>query len=416
MLTHVCRIVLGHQFKPFVLRKAPDYLPDLDVPGLGVYVHVPFCKSLCPFCPYYKTQYDESVHAGYCDALLREMQIVAERAFPQRRAITSVYFGGGSPALLAGDLARIRKSMDGHFKLAGHAGIELHPRDVVSDTPTMLSDAGFDMVSIGVQSFSPRLLGALGRSDESPSAALSAFAGGRFQAVDVDLIFGIPGQREQDLRSDFLTAAEGGATQISTYPFIDFSFASNRHKPLGWRRKKGLLACLLKTADEGGFVRSSVWTFGKRGSPQYSSITRDNFLGFGPSAVSLGKDALKVNVFSVDAYVETVRKGFVPTALRMDMRARARGLYWLFWSCYNGAVSERVYGELFGRSLGGDFGGALFVGTTLGWVRRTDDGWSLTERGSYLFHLVEQAYTHQYIDKTWRCSMETPWPERIRLY
>jgi len=106
----------------------------------------------------------------------------------------------------------------------------------------------------------------------------------------------------------------------------------------------------------------------------------------------------------------------VPTALRMDMRARARGLYWLFWSCYNGVVSERVYGELFGRSLGGDFGRALSAGTALGWFGRTDDGWSLTERGSYLFHLVEQAYTHQYIDKTWRCSMETPWPERIRLY
>ncbi len=180
--------------------------------------------------------------------------------------------------------------------------------------------------------------------------------------------------------------------------------------------KKRLLAALLETADKAGFVRSSVWTFGRKNSPKYSSVTRDNFLGFGPSATSLGRDSFKANTFSVDAYIDTVNKGIVPSALAMHFTARSRGLYWLFWNCYNGDLSEAVYTELFGRSLANDFGPSLAVGTALGWLRRTGTGWSLTERGSYLFHLVEQAYTHQYIDKTWSRSMDTPWPEEVLLY
>lgn len=416
MLTHALRLLLGHQAKPYVFQRAKDYLPDLCVPNLGIYVHIPFCETLCPFCPYYKIKYDPAIIPSYLEALLCEIDLVAQRSFPERRKITSIYFGGGSPALMAGDLPKIMQRIKKYFQLSGNSGIELHPRDVHEGLPGTLSDAGFDMVSLGVQSFVPRLLKALGRSDNDPLVPLSILAGHGFAAIDVDLIFGIPGQTEEDLRRDFLTAAENQATQISTYPFIDFSYAKNRKKPLGKLSKKRLLATLLKTADEAGFVRTSVWTFGRKDHPKYSSITRDNFLGFGPSATSLGRDSFKVNTFSVDAYIDSTRKGEVPTALNMAFSTRTRGLYWLFWNCYNGDISEAVYQELFDRSLRKDFGPSMAFGTALGILRRTEDGWSLTAHGSYLFHLVEQAYTHQYIDKTWSHSMKTAWPESMVLY
>ena len=314
------------------------------------------------------------------------------------------------------DLHRIIERIMTYFHVAGNSGVELHPRDVHPSLPGMLIDAGFDMVSIGVQSFSSRLLKTLGRSDEDSLAPLALIADQGFQTIDVDLIFGIPGQTEEDLQRDFRIAAETGATQISTYPFIDFSYARNRNKPLGRKDKRRLLTALLEAADQAGFFRSSVWTFGRKDRPRYSSVTRDNFLGFGPSATSLGRDDFKVNTFSVDAYTETVKKGRIPTAMKMDFSPRSRGLYWLFWNCYNGDISEDVYDELFGRSLKKEFGVPLSAGTALGWLRRTETGWSLTERGSYFFHLVEQAYTHQYIDKTWSHSIKTPWPEKVLLY
>jgi len=416
MLTHALRLLLAHQIRPFAFRRDRDALPDLDVPNLGVYVHVPFCETLCPFCPYFKTRYDPREAAAFLEAVLGEIDLVAARRFPERRSVTSLYVGGGSPALLADKLSEITKRIGAHLDVAGDAGVELHPRDVREGLAETLTDAGFNMVSLGVQSFSPRLLRALGRSGEDSRVPLSTLARHGFEAIDVDLIFGIPGQTGEDLRRDFLLAADQGATQISTYPFIDFSYARNREKPLGRAEKRRLLAVLLETADRAGFARTSVWTFGRKGRPRYSSVTRDNFVGFGPSATSLGRDAFKVNTFSVAAYAACVRQGRVPTALTMPFSARSRGLYWLFWNCYNGEISEAVYRELFGRGLRRDFGASLAAGAALGVLRRADGGWTLTEHGSYLFHLVEQAYTRQYIDRTWRHAMSTAWPEAVRLY
>jgi len=79
--------------------------------------------------------------------------------------------------------------------------------------------------------------------------------------VDVDLIFGIPGQGADDIKADFRTAVSCGATQISTYPFIDFTYEHNKRKPVGRRQKRALLDAILDVSNELGFERTSVWTF-----------------------------------------------------------------------------------------------------------------------------------------------------------
>jgi oxygen-independent coproporphyrinogen-3 oxidase len=412
------RAVLARQLGPFRFKAAPGFLPDYDVPHLGLYVHIPFCEEVCPFCPYYKVKYSPERKAPYLRALASEIDEVGSRLSGAggKRGATSLYFGGGSPALMLDELASVRAAIDRRFSVEGHAGVELHPRDVKDDTAAKLNDAGFDMVSVGIQSFNDRLLAQLGRSPEDTDRLFARLSAGRFDAIDVDLIFGIPDERPEDLRADFIRAVESGATQISTYPFIDFSYAKNRRKPQGRKGQKALLETLLATAAETGFARTSVWTFGRKDAPRYSSITRDCFVGFGPSATSLGRDSFKVNTFSVDAYVQAVDEGRIPTALEMRFKDRTRKLYWLFWNCYNGALHEDEYRALFRAELGRDFRAWLGLGKAAKLLERTERGWKLTDSGSYHFHWIEQEYTHQYIDKTWRLSMERPWPEGIALY
>ncbi|OEU77317.1 MAG: hypothetical protein BA869_09775 [Desulfuromonadales bacterium C00003107] len=418
IVTHAMRLFLGHQLGPFEFKKDIGYLPNYNVPNLGLYVHIPFCNDLCPFCPYYKIKLSPDYFKPYLKALIAEIALVAKKVVlpGKKRKATSLYFGGGSPALMIDELSTIRKIIDNYFIVEGNAGVELHPRDITIDTAMKLENAGFDMVSIGVQSFNGALLKNLGRDDLDFNSTFKHLNRGNFQAIDIDLIFGIPGQSENDLRTDFLKAVEAGATQISTYPFIDFSYADNRKKPQGRIAQKKLLSTLLKTADESGFVRTSVWTFGKKNAPKYSSITRDCFLGFGPSATSLGLDSFKANTFSVDAYIETANKHIVPTSLRMQFTTRTRKLYWLFWNCYKGYLSEKDYKELFSSELNKDFSFWLRLGKVAGLFNREEQGWALTELGSYKFHWVEQEYTHQYIDKTWKTAMDNPWPEKISLY
>jgi len=414
MISHLLRLSLGRRVAPFVFRRAPEYPPDLEAPALGIYVHIPFCRTLCPFCPYYKVPYDPDKVNPFTEALLQEIRLAA--ALKPGREITSVYFGGGTPTLLREDLPRIMAELRKGFTLKGEAGIEVHPRDVTDSLLDELQGLGFTMVSLGIQSFHPDHLQRLGRTDDGNEKALRQTAARTFHAVDADLIFGIPGQQPDDLRRDFRTAVESGATQISTYPFIDFSYANNVHKPVGFWEKRHLLKTLVQAAKENGFERNTVWTFRKKGTPQYSSVTRDNFLGFGPSAASLGREAFKINTFNVDEYVAAVRRGVFPTSLVMQFDQRTRALYWLFWRCYNLDISSRDFRELFGLDLMRYFGGFFLAGHLLGLLRRGDRGMELTETGAFAYHQVEQIYTRQYIDKTWRVSQGEAFPDGIALY
>jgi len=415
LTTTLFRLLLARSPRPFRFTDRPPRRLDLDVPNLGVYVHIPFCTTLCAFCPYFKVRYDPALAAAYAEALLREIALVGE-LLDEPREIVSIYFGGGTPTLMADDLPKIMEALGRHFLLRGNVGLEVHPRDIDDDLPGKLKDAGIDMVSIGIQSFGNESLRALGRAPIDAVQRLRTMTGAGFAAVDVDLIFGIPGQRVEDLKEDFRIAAANGATQISTYPFIDFSYARNVRKPQDRAGKRRLLDALVEASAETGYERTSVWTFARKGTPKYSSITRDNYVGFGPSASTLLARLFKINTFSVPEYITSIHTRGSATALTLRFDERERAVYWLFWSAYNLFFSEGDFRKLFGRTLASMFGAELRMSGMLDLTERVEGGHRLTTRGAYVFHLLEQHYTHQYIDKTWRVSQETPWPRQITLY
>ena len=386
---------------------------DRDIHETGLYVHVPFCRTMCRFCPYFKERYDPALIDSYTDAVLKEIRAVGERC--DRPSVTSVYYGGGTPVLVGKRLHTIQKQIHRYFNVAGSQGIELHPDNVRSDTAAFLSDAGLTMVSLGMQSFQDRCLRALGRDPTDLSDRITEIRKASIRVVDVDLIFGIPGQTVEDIARDFRFAASKGATQISTYPFIDFSFAPNPTKPLGRKRKRELLNTILEVSDEVGFARTSVWTFTKNCSDRYSSVTRDSYIGFGPSAATLLRSSFSINVFSVEEYIRAIGGGKSPTALLVNLTDRERALFWLFWNAYSLRIPRKRFTEIFGDTLESVFGFELYVAGTLGLIKRRDDSYEVTRRGAYLFHIIEQLYTDQYIDKVWRISRTTPWPQKLVL-
>ena len=330
-----------------------------------------------------------------------------------RRPVTSVYFGGGTPALLLDHLPRIRAAVDEAFDVGGPCGIELHPEDGRAETVARLREAGFDMASLGMQSFQPRCLERLGRRPADLSDRIGMVRDAGFGVVDVDLIFGLPDQTEAGIQSDFRTAVQCGATQISTYPFISFSWTRNSHRPPGRAAKRALLEAVLEVSGQLGFERTSVWTFARKGTGRYSSVTRDSYLGFGPGAASLLGSSFSVNVFSVTEYAKALENGASATALTARLSPRERALFWLFWNAYNLRIDRMTYRDLFGNPIEEAFGAELRLARRAGIVVREDDSYRLTRRGAYLFHLVEQQYTDQYIDKVWRLSQESAWPRKL---
>ena len=349
--TTFCRMWLTRNFKPFTFTN--DYDENLsfsECEGLGLYVHIPFCKSICNFCPYCKEKYEPDRADMYIDALIREIHKVGNR-YSEKKKVTSLYFGGGTPALLCDRLTEIIDAIGEHFIITEGIGVELHPDNVTIPILNKLKDAGVNKISIGIQSFSEKFQKILGRKTVDITAISAALNCVKFDTVSMDFIFALPNQTFEDLKEDIDTAFKNGANHIAIYPFIDFTFTGSEVRAMKKKEKHKLLDQITDYCNEKGYKRDSIWTFSSEKEAKYSSMTRDNFLGFGASATTLLYDQFKINTFSVDEYCKRIDEDKLPTSLTIRFTKRQRMIYYLFWTAYSTEVSEEAFEKFFGVSL-----------------------------------------------------------------
>lgn len=415
LLTSLLRIFLTYSFKPFIFQSSLNKSLDFKgVKDLGLYVHIPFCKSICSFCPYCKEIYNKEKAAAYKRALLKEIDR-AGKNLDVKKEVTSLYIGGGTPATMINDLPDIIARIQKYFTINGELGIELHPDDITTANLQILISAGVTMVSIGIQSFDNACMTKLGRKSNSVLKKLELLKNFEFKVIDVDLIFAIPGQTVDILISDINTAFEAGATQVSTYPFIDFTFTNNNYKTMPEKVKRHMLEALSQYCDDNNLERSAVWTYAKQGTKKYSSVTRNAFLGFGVSAATLLNNCFKINTHSVNAYIDRLNQELLPTSLTLYFTERQKAAYYLFWNSYNLKIDEIRFAEMFGVPFKKMFGIHIFIAEKLGYIKDNPDNYELTAKGASLFHYIEQVYTSAYIDKMWNVSRLEPFPEKIVL-
>ena len=360
IITDLTRMWLTRSAKPFLFQNEYDQqLPFSQCEGLGLYVHIPFCRELCGFCPYCKDQYDRAACDRYLDRLIREIHLVGGQ-LPGRKRVTSLYFGGGTPALAAGRLKEVMEAIEAHFIITEGVGVELHPEDVVPSVLRILRDVG-------------------------------------------------------DLEMDLETAFQAGANHVAIYPFIDFTFTSSTVQAMGKGEKRALLDGITRWCLDRGYIRSSVWTFAKDQDAVYSSMTRDHFLGFGCSAATLLRDQFKINTFSVEEYCRRIDEGKLPTSLTLRFSLRQRMVYYLFWTAYSTEVDAGAFEQFFGVPLKKMYGMELRLGQWMGLVTRRDERYSMTLKGAFYYHYYENFYTLAYIDKMWGVLRNEAFPEKIEL-
>ena len=415
LITKLSRAALLRSFQPFAFtNEADEILPYGTVSDLGLYVHIPFCRSLCSFCPYCKVVFDHGIANKYVDALLEEISLVG-RQTPSPTPVTSLYFGGGTPALVADRLEEIITTLSLHFHIHDGIGIELHPEDATPDRLHTLSQAGVTKISLGIQSFQESSQMTLGRRLVSPGTLACNLKDAHFDTVSMDFIFALPGQTLDDLKRDLDTAVQAGANAFAIYPFIDFSFTKSTIKTLTKKEKRRLLDGITQYCEDQGWIRTSLWTFATTPSARYSSMTRDNYLGFGCSAVTLLPDQFKINTFSVEGYQQRIAERRLPTSLTLRFTRRQRMLYYLFWTAYTMNVDPRAFEKFFGTPFEKEFGLEFKVAQKLGFVVREDNIYRLTSKGAFYFHYYENFYTLAYIDKMWRLLRKEAFPKEMTL-
>ena len=415
IITELTRSWLTRSWKPFTFKNEYDQaLPYSDCESLGLYIHIPFCKSICNFCPYCKVRYDAVLCDRYLDALLQEIRMVGSQNAEKKR-VTSLYFGGGTPALVANRLKEIIDTCREYFEITEGIGLELHPENVTVDTLQILKDAGVTKISIGIQSFQKKYQHILSRKAVDPATMSAALAAVPFETVSMDFIFALPEQTCEDLKQDIDMAFANGANHIAVYPFIDFTFTKSPVKAMEKKEKRALLDAITQYCLDKGYSLSSIWTFSSEAHAGYSSMTRDNFLGFGCSATTLLKDQFKINTFSVEEYCKRIHAGKLPTSLTIRFTRRQRMVYYLFWTAYSTKVDERDFEKFFGVPLKKMYGFELWLAKLLGFVTETDGVYRMTLKGAFYYHYYENFYTLAYIDKMWGIMRKQAFPECIEL-
>ena len=391
--TSLTRMWLTRSTKPFVFTNEYDQqLPFEACPDLGLYVHIPFCERICGFCPYCKTVYSKEACDRYIDALIQEIHLVGKQA-GAKKTVTSLYFGGGTPALAAGRLAEIIRTAEKYFCITDGVGVELHPDNVTPAILQALKDAGVTRISIGIQSFREKFQTVLGRRPVDRAALAEALKTVRFETVSMDFIFALPGQTFDDLRQDIDAAFSGGANHIAVYPFIDFTFTTSPVRAMPKKEKRRLLDAVTNYCLEKGYSRDSIWTFSSGENARYSSMTRDNFLGFGCSATTLLRDQFKINTFSTEEYCRRIGQGLLPTSLTLRFSPRQRMVYYLFWTAYSTRVRAGDFERFFGVPLKKAYGFELAAAKLLGFVTEADGVYRMTLKGAFYYHYYENFYT-----------------------
>ena len=270
---------------------------------LGVYVHVPFCERVCPYCDFAvvaagRGPLGAAREARYLAALLRELE--GRRASCAGRSLATIYLGGGTPSLLRPEtLARLIAALRAAFPgEPAEVTLELNPGTLECERLPGFRAAGVSRLSIGVQSFGAAVLRRLGRAHPAADChrTLRAARAAGFRRVSLDLIFGAPGQNEADVLRDAEAALAHGPEHISAYALtvepgtpLARAVAEGRVRLPGDDACAGMMSALAQRLEAAGLCRYELSSFARPGCEARHNRRywrRQPVLGLGPGAHS----------------------------------------------------------------------------------------------------------------------------------
>lgn len=412
--------MIGKEGYPFVFNHVAegDEAPYPASPN--IYIHIPYCRSICTHCPYNKIIFREASYRAYGTALANELAHYLAR--PDAPSIETLYFGGGTPSmtpdLIQQVIAQTRPNFTEHVEI----GVEVHPRDATVEQLRTLKQAGVNRISLGMETFQPDLLRLLGRNytaEEAKQAIQNARAAG-FACVDVNLIYGIPGQEMQHALADVNRCIALGVDHLSAYPLVTFEHTrlgklvrEGKFREYGDRNRARTQRAIARICQEHGFERSSVWSFTKARAAAYTTVTRESYVGFGAGAGSKVDGEFWFNTFSVPEYNKLTHPR---PAIRLKASGKFRRLHWLYWQIYRTRIDIQQYETIFHRDLMKDFRPVITLMRLLGWMHRDGTAFLLSDRGARWSHRFQMLFSLTFIDEVWTQCQQEAWPERIVLY
>lgn len=357
--------------------------------ALGLYVHIPFCRQKCSYCDFYSLAHSEEKMDDYTAALVHHLEEVAPQAAAHQ--VDTVYVGGGTPSYLGEKrLCAILKTIRKRYDVARNAEITLEANpDSAGDVKALkaLRRAGFNRISLGVQSADDGLLQRIGRihTFEQVKTAVAAARKAGFDNLSMDVIYGLPGQTMAQWEDTLSALLSLSPQHLSCY-----GLKVEEGTPLWQRRQQETFPDDDQQAEmylyavamlaENGFEQYEISNFARRGYASRHNLKywhMDEYAGFGPGAHSDMGGVRFAYVRDMDRYI----RGQLLLSESEDGATLARDFEYVMLSLRTAEGIDRRYFETVYRQRFDPMETLFCRYETAGLAQRTEKGWRLTPRG-----------------------------------
>ncbi len=395
---------------------------------LALYVHLPFCQERCHFCGCSVViDRHQRLAGGYLDWLEREALIVA-RALDRRRGLVQLHWGGGTPTHLKPDeIDRLWRLLTTHFEVlpGAEVAIEVDPRVTDFEKIQQLRSLGFNRISLGVQDLDPDVQAAIGRnqSEEQTRSLFECCRAAGFTSINVDLIYGLPGQTPSLFERTVRQVAELRPERLAVYQYAHVPWLRPQQKRIDVEAlpspdaKLALFQIAEDTFCEAGYRAIGMDHFALKedelSRAQQAGHLHRNFMGY---TVRPARDLIGLGMTAIGdvggAFVQNVKKlSAYERALSEDRLPVERGLllsvddhrrrFVIQEILCNGRVLDADLGRAHGTTLAAEFSRELESLQPLeadGLIRIDDEGLHATELGRHFLRNVAMAFD-RYLDR-----------------
>ncbi|MDQ7785599.1 MAG: coproporphyrinogen III oxidase family protein, partial [Desulfomonilaceae bacterium] len=331
--------------------------PPRPRPGVEylLYVHIPFCEELCPYCSFNRFPFEKSLAQEYFGGLGREIAMYADLGYDFR----SVYVGGGTPTVLPDEMARLLDDLRSRFGVR-EISLETNPNHLTDDIIGTLKDGGVNRLSVGVQSFNDSLLKQMERYHKygSGTEIRDRLAGlmGVFDTLNVDMIFNFPTQTEEMLAKDVEIIKEIKADQVTFYPLMVSDVTrkelARRFGPVSYRQEKRFYTRIVEGLEaEYGF--GTAWCFSRKKTmiDEYI-VDYDEYVGVGSGSFGYANGICFANTFSVPDYLDRIRRGAFPLLAKKEFSRTEQIHYDFMMKLFGSSLDvERAEGKFHGEFM-----------------------------------------------------------------
>lgn len=388
------------------LTFTPSFATSRD---MGVYLHIPFCRKKCSYCDFASYEGLEAYYDDYVDALCAEIKLWAE-TYPKSAKIpvNTVYFGGGTPTQLS--LIQLEQILDTLYTLYTYypcdsfreLSMEANPGEIDIDYLKGLKSLGVTRLSYGVQTFDDDLLQLLRRGHNAHMAkqAITDALSVGFQSVSGDLIYALPGQSLNDIKTNVKTLVDLGVSHISIYG-LQLEEGTNLHKQVELGdldlpsddENEAMYDCMLDELSANGFERYEISNFTNNGSYSYHNLRYwqyKDYLAFGAGAYSFYNNVRRNNEPYVVPYINRLRQELLPVVVEEKISEdRAVEDFCFLALRTKWGLSEKAFNERFNMSVRDIFGDEIDLLIKQGLLIADVDTWRLTrdgaKHGNYVF-------------------------------